>query len=494
MKRRPFGAAFFVPHADGRPHSEVGHARQSGALGEAPLRKTAEDERFRANPLIYTTLANLAGCWTRSSTVTSSASSSRYWQQKAAALAWRINLGAWLVRMAPATFFVTTAFAVAIYAMRRVQSPLGFAMGGLGVALVLIAVGCWWRARKYFYQAVDARVLIESELRLDTRLTAAALDLVPWPNRPAKSPVILRWQLRPLLGWAAATITLLIAALLAPLPRDVAVSRPSGPPPSLLQAESMLSALKQMDVADPQAIDQLADRAAELARRPADQQYSHSALEAADAIRNQTAVAASELGRGLESASEALQSASNSADMNGAAGRLAAAVSGLRDGAMPANKKLLSHLPKNAADLSQLTPEQLKALAQQLAQAGKGINGVVGAHGANAPMAEPNPNGKGMGPGAGGLGGGGTTAPLMLADKPSDAGPGNEQALSADALKHFALGDKLGTSAGAHNVDADKLLGPVSAGSVATPASGGDAVWVNRLTPNERAALKNFFK
>jgi hypothetical protein len=397
--------------------------------------------------------------------------------------------------MAPATFFVTSAFGVAVYALRRVQNPLGLASGALATALVLVAIGCWWRARKHFFRPADARVLIESHLRLDARLTAATANLVPWPEPPATRPHVLRWKLGPVAGWVFASVALVIAAFFAPVPREVTATHPSGAPPALLQAESMLSALRQMDVADPQALDQLSDRASELARRPAEQQFSHSALEAADALRNQTAVAATELGRGLESAADALQSGNDSADMGNSAGRLTAALSGLRDGAMPANKNLLSHLPKSGLDLKNLTAEQRRQLAQQLAGAAKNVHGIVGAAGANAPMAEPDPNGKGRpGPGSGGPGGGGTTAPLALSDKASDAGEGKAQALSADALKHFALGDKLGTSAGAHNVDPDNVVGPVSAGAVAAPASGGDAVWVNRLTPSERAALKNFFK
>ena len=66
--------------------------------------------------------------------------------------------------------------------------------------------------------------------------------------------------------------------------------------------------------------------------------------------------------------------------------------------------------------------------------------------------------------------------------------------MKGDALKNLALGDKLGTSAGAHDVDPQKSAGPMSAGAVAAPASGGEAVWVNRLTPAERAALNKFFK
>src|SRR5688572_28744648 len=104
----------------------------------------------------------------------------------------------------------------------------------------------------------------------------------------------------------------------------------------------MLSALQDMKVADPQAIEQLCERARELARRPAEEQYSHSALEAADALRNQVAVSAAGLGRGLESASNALQAA-NGPDMKSAAGQLTAALAGLRSGALPANKDLLGN-------------------------------------------------------------------------------------------------------------------------------------------------------
>eukprot|EP01035_Chromulina_nebulosa_P008943 gene8943-12087_t len=69
----------------------------------------------------------------------------------------------------------------------------------------------------------------------------------------------------------------------------------------------------------------------------------------------------------------------------------------------------------------------------------------------------------------------------------SDAGDGISLGINGDALKRFSLGDKLGTTTGQHDKDPAKAAAPTSAGSVATPASGGEAVWVNRLTPAERA-------
>jgi len=420
------------------------------------------------------------------------ASTRRYWEARASALAWRINLAAWLERAAPVSFFVTSGFAIAFYALRRAQSPLGAAWLTLAAALALAAAACAWRARRGFFGAAEARVLLESHLRLDTRLTAATAGLVPWPAAPAALPPVVRWELRAAGGWFAAALAMLVLAVYVPVSRDSDGVHTAGTPPSLLQTQEMLAALKEMKAADPKALEQLAERAREMARRPSDEQYSHSALEAADALRNQTAAAAAALGRGLDSAANALRTANGTPDMKGAAGRLAAALSGLRDGMLPANKNLLSHLPSGEIDLSALTAEQRAQLAQQLAELGRAVGGVGGAAGAGARVAQPDPNGRGYA--AGGPGGGGDTAPLTFAKDQSDAGDGIAQGLTGAQLKRVSLGDKLGTSASAHVVDPSKAAGPMSAGAVAAPAQGGEAVWVNRLTPAERAALKNFFK
>ena len=421
--------------------------------------------------------------------VISHSSSRGFWESRTTALARRINVGAWLALAAPAAFGVATLFAVLVYALRRLGQPLDVVWLSLFAAVVAVGTACWWRARRRFFQPADARVLLESQLRLDSRLTAATMGLVPWPAAPMAMPAILQWRLHAPLGWAAAALALIAGAAFAPIPHDTTPIRPTGSPPSLLQTQEMLAALKEMQMAEPQALQQLEDRAQELARRPTEEQYSHSALEAADALRDQTEISAAALGRGLETAANALRSANDGGDLSGPAGQLAAALSGLRDGALPANKALLANLPASAGDLKNLTAEQRAQLAQQLANAAKGLRGISGAMGAGAQVAQPD--GEAM---AGGPGGGGDSAPLMLAGQQSDAGDGNAEALGAGDLKRFALGDKLGTMSGAHRVDPNAAEAPLQAGAVAAPAKGGDAVWVNRLTPTERAAVKNFFK
>jgi hypothetical protein len=82
----------------------------------------------------------------------------------------------------------------------------------------------------------------------------------------------------------------------------------------------------------------------------------------------------------------------------------------------------------------------------------------------------------------------------MFTEAASDAGAGRTETASSDDLSRAALGELLGTERGEHELDPTKNAAPSAAGAVAAPAQGGDVVWVDRLTPKERAALKEFFK
>lgn len=435
----------------------------------------------------------------------SSAASRQYWERTTAFLAVRINVAIWLERFVPVLFGICTAGAVGLYALRRLDRPVEWGWAGVLAGLLIGAVFVWWRAARGFFSRRDARIFLERQWRLDAALTAATDGIAPWPPVAAAQPRVLAWQASAVAGWLAAAALLLAASVWLPVPAGASVPpRPVEKPPSLAQTEALLRELAKADVASPESLDQLAAQARELANRPAEEQYTHSALEAADTIRDQTMGAVENLARELETASSALaplESASGAlADevVKGAADQLGAALQGLRDGRLKPSEHLLSTLSAaGAAHLRGLSPQQLSRLRGALNAAAGRARGVAGAAGADARIARPGSGeceGTGPGPGSGGVGRGRGDAPLAFTNDPSAAQAGLMQGLGNEDLSRATLGDLVETSKDRHEIDPAKAAGPMSAGAVAVPARGGEAVWVDRLTPGERAVLKEFFK
>ncbi len=441
----------------------------------------------------------------------------RFWESAAARLARRVNLAAWLDRFAPGAFAAGSAAAVALYALRRLGRPEFWGGVILVGALAAAAVVAWRRARGGFFSRADARVLLEFQLSLDAGLSAATAGVAAWPP-PAPHPRVVRWHAPDTLGWLAGALALVAASLWLPVPAASEFGgQPVEPPPALAATQALLREAAKLATVDPVSVETFTQRAQELAQKTPAGQYTHSSLEAADALQAQTAAALQELARNFDQAQAALAPLAepgatlSDAQRGALADNLATALRGLREGGLSANQSLLQQLgaASSAANLRQLSAAQAAQLAGQMGAAGQGVHGILGAAGAGVPIAGPGsgsasgsgpgqsgPHGlsPGHGFGSGGPGGGGGTGPLTFSDHPSEAGGGKAQGLTSTDLSRAALGDKLETTSGAHDVDPSKAVGPVAAGAVAAPASGGEAVWVDRLTPAERAALKDFFK
>jgi len=409
----------------------------------------------------------------------------------------RINGVVWLEQFAPLAFGLSSAVAVALFALRRTAGPVAPAWFGLAAGTALAAVIGWWRSRPRFHRPADARVILESALHLDSRLSAAADGVTAWPAR-TDLPAIVRWSSLAAPGWLAGALVLLAAGALLPVfGRTGQDRRPVEKPPSLAQTEAMLEELAKLAVADPASLDQLKAEARELAERTPEDQYTHSALEAADTLRDQTMAAVQNLARGYDSAAGALapaeaHEAGDGTGQKGADDRLAAALDGLRTGRLAGNPELTSLL----STAKQLSPEQLSQLRDKLNQAGAEARGVVGAAGAGAKIAQPGP-GKGEGTqfGQGGVDRGRGDAPLTMALEPTADINGQLQVLSAADLERATLGDFAGMEqGGAPRVDPAKLAGPGRAGAVTGQALGGEAAWIDRLSPSDRAVLRDVFK
>mgnify|MGYP003342357328 CR=1 FL=1 len=111
------------------------------------------------------------------------------------------------------------------------------------------------------YKGLEARIddLRERLEALGTRTPAEVVHLDPERARRRNS------------GLAAAS------AVLAPIGETSALPAFAGPPPSLTQTQEMIGALKALEVASPDALEKLAERAAELVRRPPGSQFEVTA-------------------------------------------------------------------------------------------------------------------------------------------------------------------------------------------------------------------------
>lgn len=426
----------------------------------------------------------------------------RTWEHRILSLTWQINATAWLELFVPAAFCLSTAGAISLYALRRLRDPLAPAVWVLLAALALAALACLWVKRRAFFNRVDTRVLLEYQLGLNAALSAAETGLAPWPDPGEGGIRILRRRSHAHLAWFAACTALVIASLQLPVPplrRSVQAVEKS---PSLADVERLVEELRRSDFADAAAVERLAQEARVLGNRPPEQQYSHSALEAAEQLRDQALADTQNLASRFEEAAKAIEdverSSSGAADAKTrqAEKTLQTSLKGMRTGQLTANERLASQLEKlTASQLRQLSSERLSQMRQAMQQAGERARGVAGAQ-KKAQVAKGNgeridlePAPTGGGPGAGG-----DPAPLAFHENSGPELAGKTDTLSSEDFSRAALGDNLKTTDGRHEADPSRAAGAQAAGTVSSPARGGDAVWINRLTPAERAALRDFFK
>lgn len=100
---------------------------------------------------------------------------------------------------------------------------------------------------------------------------------------------------------------------------------------------------------------------------------------------------------------------------------------------------------------------------------------------------------EGEGAGNGGISRGPGTAPLTLSEEENRFDTDKREGVSNTDLSKAQLGATLGIQDGKHEVD-KKISGPQAAGAVQSTGQGGEQVWKESLTPEEKAVLKRVFK
>jgi hypothetical protein len=434
-----------------------------------------------------------------------------FWQRAVRRLSRRIHLAWWLEHWLSLLVPGCLLASVIILSLRFWRNlPLLPALIGLSSALLLSALAAFFLARRRREPLAATRARLEDALSLHSRLSAAAAGIGPWPPRRPDLPLPLSFLPGRPLAMAAFGAALLAAALLIPVSRRPPDAPRLIEPPSALQdVRTWIDEAKKNHAVSQDSTEQVEEKLAELLQRPAQNWYEHSTLEAADHLRDLTASDLQQLSQNLaqaERSASALAASAAGAGLPQAARdalqqQLQSASQAMQNGAMQPGGDLMDALQNlDTSQLSSLSPEQLKKLANQLAQNQQALQQAL----KNSPSLDLSnlPEGRlgeGEGqnesPGQGAPKRGPGSAPVTLASQDTQLGSTKIESLQNPLdLSRLATGDALSVTNGAAKIDPKDFQGPQQGGATASPGDGGAAVWQNTLIPAERETLKRFFK
>ena len=417
----------------------------------------------------------------------------KFWLKKARRLAARRNLAASLDIFLPAILALSVLAAAALILLRMAQMPTALLLQSLGGAMLLAAAVSWFFARRKFLKSSDALVRLDDLGKLHNRLTAAEAGVGDWPAAQSVRETA-RWNWPRLLGPLALAAFLLCGSTWLPIPQHAKAAHPTEAPIAWSQVESWLQALEQAKLIEPEALQKLQEQLDALREQPAENWYRQNSLEAGDTLREQTAQALRSTLNDLQKSEETLAAAERAGDtlppneLKTLGDALQKSAHGLEIGNLPLNKELLNNLKKfDPSKAKQLDAGQLAEMRDKLKAGAKVCEQCVG-------VSDKVKNSLGSSqPTGAGPGGGGSPAPLALKEDATNLHTKQTDTISNEDLARAAPGDVIGMNKGEHEVKKIEP-GQIAAGAIQSPGKGGDAVWRDSLTPQEREVLQRFFK
>jgi hypothetical protein len=421
----------------------------------------------------------------------------RFWRQKALLTAWRVNLSWTLRGFVPSAIGISAVFACVLLILRENGNAPAAVWGWYAGALVLDAAAAAGWMRRRFFSMQDALVRLEWHLGLRNRLSAALAGVGDFPPpQPVDDGYSIHW-VKIIIPLCAGGALVAIAAALPITRRQVAFT-PAAQPIAWVQTQSWIDTLKKSDALRQSPVEELARRLDQLRDQSPEKWYSQSSLEAGDNLRAQTAHSIEALDRDLKSAEDALAAMQQFSDGTPAAQlqavgeNLANTLKGLDLGALPLNRELLGKLQSiDPSQLKSLSPEELASLRERL----KECDGVCKAclHPGELKDGDATLLVAAQG-GTPGLTRGPGSVPLGLSEKPTGVVPSSSERLdNGDDLTRALPAELLGVSKSKPEAAAASDGAPTQGGD-ASNGAGGEAVFRNDLTPQEREVLKRFFK
>ena len=439
------------------------------------------------------------------------------WQKLAGKVSRKINLAWWLDRLSAPLLVTALAGSCVILIAQRELSEFPW-VHAITIGLTLfLAIGLlsWWRARKNFESPDHALVRIEASMQMHNKLSAADRGLTAWPNIPEVIQDGTRWRWPRLLSPPLAALILLGASILLPVSsRSDAANLPLDEPQGWKDLETDIESLTEEETVQEDYLEELEERIDRLREQNQEEWYSHSSIEATDALLEMHKGELDQMERNLRTAEQALENLQeNMGEMSNLTKErmldaFSEAMQGLEQGKMKPNSELLEKLRElDLQNLGQLDPQQLEQLRESIKQSAKKCAQCQGAGGQGESQGqgsdqdwlddllnEGTPNETpGRQAGRGGVNRGPGTAPGVLGTASPDLNAGDLEGLKSEDLSNSLPGDLLELKDSEHDVDTAKV-GLRSGGTIDDDSKGGSRVWKESLLPSEKRALKNFFK
>lgn len=443
---------------------------------------------------------------------------SRRWRALARRTVWKVNAAWWAERVAPLWVALgVVGFAGIVWLKSRgMQVDWGHAWPWLACAMAMVLALGWVLARKQFIGEAQALVRLESQLRLHNALSVAALGRGVWPVAPENETIVdgLRWRWGRLGGPLLAAAVCLAAAWWMPVSSDAMSALPTAEPMAWQQMDQWLDKLNEQKIITPEEKKEQAAKVGELRDQEREKWFSHDSLHASDALKEQMQREIQKLGQDMSKAERSLNALQNYADKLSQAAKenllkeFNEAVEGLKGNNLKMDPQLLKELaemdPKNLKSMSKEDLDQLRKSLKEKGDAMKGMGDSPGFLGDGegdddklaemlGQMGDQEGEGDGDDPGNGGASRGPGTAPLSLSSRENRFDTNKREALSNTDMSHAQLGTTLGLKDGKHEVD-KTYAGPGAAGAAGNTGQGGEQVWRESLTPEEKAVLKRVFQ
>jgi len=417
-----------------------------------------------------------------------------FWRRRSRTLRRRVNLGWWLAGWWPVALAISLAGSLALVLSRRLEVPLTRFFVVFAAVQVVAGLVVWLRARRRFFRDGDALVHLDTALALDCRLVAAHAGAGDYPT-PSERVVPLRWRWPLLVAPVALAVLAIAVAANVPIARSASQHVTAEPPPEWQEMETWLEMVEETKLAEPEALQTWEERLASLREQPRDEWYDHGSLEASDTLRDDLAGALRSLATGLESAEGDLAALSAPTEGTGIAAatgqRMENALSIAARGGLPLSRELAEKLRESGlAGARALSPEELARLRRRLREGAEQCRSAL----VECPAGHRLCPGRDCRRGSGAIARGPGPAPLTLMFERSYAGSEGLEAVNNPNVGDAAIGDLVGVERGQHVVDEGSYAGVARGGQAGAEGRGGEAVWRNPVTPEEREVLERYFK